>query len=318
MSDTEVTQSASIEAVPQTSSESIENSESSNESMELSPEEIENEAKDLGLDADATKEEIKAAKKKFQIKANNKLREVEIDLSNEKEIQKYLEKAFAADERFEEAAQVRKNAASLIDALKNNPRAILSHPDIGVDIKALAQQILNEEAEEAVKTPEQRELEAMKKELEESRAEKKKAEDLKREAEMQKLQEQTLNEITEGITGALEKSSMPKSPYIVKRMADAMLEAVQLGYHDVTPEQILPYVEEQITSEIKRLFEESPDEVLEKFVGKKKLDGYRKTRVEKAKAKMNSLPKKIEDIGKVEQLKEEPKKQSFSSMFGRF
>ena len=106
-----------------------------------------------------------ARKKKFQVKTNGKAREVEVDLDNEEEIKRYIEKAYGADEKFQEAAMTRKQAEALIELLKTDPRKILSHPDLGIDVKALAHQIINEELEEMAKSPEQKRLEEMEKSL---------------------------------------------------------------------------------------------------------------------------------------------------------
>ena len=100
----------------------------------LSPEELAEEIK-----ADAKVEEVKSQKKKYQLKVNNKVRDIELDLGNDEEVQKYLQKAMGADERFQEAAQVRKQMDQLIHELKTNPMAILKHKALGLDIKKMAE-----------------------------------------------------------------------------------------------------------------------------------------------------------------------------------
>ena len=59
-------------------------------------------------EAEVTKQEAKSAKKKFQLKVNNRMKDVELDLSNDEDIIKYLQKAEASDEKFQEAATLRK------------------------------------------------------------------------------------------------------------------------------------------------------------------------------------------------------------------
>ena len=79
-----------------------------------------------------------------------------------------------------------------------------------------------------------------------------------------------------------------------------MIEAVNLGYTDITVEQILPFVEQQITSEFQRMFEEAPEataeKLMEKVMGKKNLDRYRKGKVAKVK-KAGQTASSVKDTG---------------------
>lgn len=260
------------------------------------------------------KKEIAALKKKFNLKVNGKSKDVELDMSNDKEIQKYLEKAMGADEKFQEAAMTKKQMEWLVNELKTNPLSVLKHKDLGIDVKKMAEMILNEELDEMSKTPEQKELEEMKRKLKEFEEEKNKSENEKRELELQRMQEQASLDLDNQMTEALSKSSLPKSPYAIKRIADAMIEAVNLGYTNVTPEQVMPYVEQQITEEINKLFESSPDEVIEKLAGKGRLDNYRKGKVAKAKTASVSA---IKDSG-IQASEKKPQPVSFKKMFGNF
>jgi hypothetical protein len=257
-------------------------------------------------------EQKKELRKKYNLKVNNKIKELELDLENDAEVQKYLQKALAADEKFQEAANMKKGFIELINQLKTNPLAILSHPEIGVDLKRLAEQVLTQEIEDMQKTPEQKKLEEMERKLKEYEEEKARLEEEKRQAEMAKLEEQTYQELDEQISEALSGSELPKSPYVVKRIADAMITAMDMGYVDVQVKDIIPFVEQQITSEIQQLFESAPEtmseKLMEKFVGKKNLDRYRKSRISKVKARVPETAKSIKETGsnyKSEDKKEE-------------
>lgn len=255
-------------------------------------------------------------KKKFQVKANNKIKDIELDLDNEDEIRKYLEKAVGAEEKFAEAAMTRKQAEALIELLRTNPRQVLAHPELGLDIKKLAHEIINEELEDLAKTPEQKKLEEMEKKLKDYEENEKKSKEEKRKAELEKFEMEQQQMLDDQITSALQSTTLPKSPYVVKRVADAMIEAFGMGYEGVTPEQVMPYVEESIKREIMEMFGAAPDEVMEQLLGKQRLDNYRKARV----AKVKQAPvtaKAVKDTGsaKKEAPKEEPKLK-FKDVFG--
>lgn len=287
------------------------------EEIEAAPEESAEEK----AQAEEKAKAAEAMRKKYSLKVNNKVKDIELDLSNDEEVQKYLQKAMAADEKFMEAANVRKQAEQLVHALKTNPLAVLMHPELGLDVKALAQQVLTQELEDMKKTPEQKRIEELEKALKDKEERERTLEEEKRSAEMAKIQEQAYQELDSQITEALSKSELPKSPYVVKRIADAMIEAVNMGYKDVTVTQILPFVEDQITSEFQRMFDEAPEQtaekLMEKIVGKKNLDKYRKTKV--ARVKKTATP--VKDTGS-QANQEKDKKQgepiNFKQMFNPF
>lgn len=294
--------------------------------VEAAPTEVVADVEDTGEDltpeaVEEKKAVLRDAKRKYQLQVNGKNKDIEIDTDNDEEMRKYLQKAMAADEKFQEAAMTRKQAEQLVDLLRTNPVAILKHPELGLDIKALATQILNEELEEMSKTPEQKKLEEMEKQLKAFEEEKKQLAEAKRQAEMEKFQSAAYQQLDDDITESLSKSDLPKSPYVIKRISDAMIEAVELGYVDVRVQDIMPYVEQQILGEIQAMFEAKPSEVMEKIVGKKNLDNYRKSKISKTKPKPVETAKAVKDTGGKEQKaesKEPVKKARFKDIFGTF
>jgi hypothetical protein len=291
-------------------SEALESQGQLEEQQESSQEQQESAQEGEKQQEEAEKKAEQSLRKKYSLKVNNKIKDIELDLNNDAEIQKYLQKALAADEKFQEAANIKKGFAALIEQIKTDPIAILTHPDIGVDVKALATQVLAKEMEELEKSPEQKRIEELERKLKEKEEYEKKLEEERRQAELAKLEEEAVAELDLQITKALEKSDLPKSPYVVKRIADTMYNAMRLGYSDVTVEQIMPYVEEQITSELQALFDAAPDQtakkLMEKFVGKKNLDRVRKASL--AKAKPTSI-KSVPDTGAVPKEKGDKKEE---------
>lgn len=285
-------------------------------------EQVPKELQEKPSDTKEQKEAKREARRRFELKVNGKTKAVEVDVDNEDEMRKYLQKAFAADETFQEAAMTRKQAEQLVEMLRTNPLQILKHPELGLDIKELATRILNEEIEEQMKSPEQKRLEELEKRLAEKEAREKELEQKHRDAEMQRIQAEAYKQLDDEITDALGKSDLPKSPYVIKRIADAMIEATELGYTDVRVQDIMPYVESQVLQEIQQMFEAKPAEVMEKIVGKKNLDSYRKTKISKVKAKPAEVSQ-MKDTGAKEEAKakqeEKPAaKKRFKDVFGTF
>lgn len=275
-------------------------------------------------EAKKIKEEIKSIKKMLKAKVNGRQVDVEIDPNNEEELLKYVQKALASDEKFEEAANLRKSVSQLVEALKNNPLEILRRPELGIDIKALAEGILNQEIEEMSKTPEQKKFEEMERKLKDYEEERTKLEEGKRQAEISKFQEEAFRQLDDDITSSLASSDLPKSPYVIKRIADTMIEAVNLGYADVTVKDILPIVEQQIQDEIRNMFEVAPEDILEKltdkYVGKSTLNKMRQKRLAKTKKPVETA-KNVKETGatsKTENAKPVSDKKKFNDIFGKF
>jgi hypothetical protein len=267
------------------------------------------------------KAEPASTRRKYTPKVNGRQLEVELDPNNEEEVLKYIQKAMAADEKFQEAASLRKNVEMLVSQLKSNPRDILSHPELGIDLKKFAQDILNEEIEEMKKTPEQKELEKLRKELEGKTKREQQLEEEKRQAEMSRLQEQAFKQFDDELTDALSSTNLPKSPYVVKRIADTLIEAVNMGYEDATVKDIMPIVEKQIQGELQKMFEVMPEEVMEQLIGQQNLSRLRKSRISKMKQQPVTTAKQIKDTGKSAKSQENDKKEDkvkFSDLFGNF
>lgn len=289
--------------------------------IEDSGEDLPQELQEKPGDTKAEKEAKKEARRKFELMVNGKTKSIEVDTDNEDEMKKYLQKALAADEKFQEAAMTRKQAEQLVEMLRTNPLAILKHPDLGLDIKSLATQILNQELEDMAKTPEQKRLEELEQKLAEKEAREKELEEQRRQAELQKIQAEAYQQLDDDITNALSASDLPKSPYVIKRISDAMIEAVELGHTDVRVQDVMPYVEQQILQEIQQMFEAKPADVMEKIIGKKNLDTYRKSKITKAKVKPVETAQSVKDTGAKEAKKESKqveKKVRFKDIFGNF
>jgi len=161
----------------------------------------------------AAVKQAEAMRKKYELKVNGKSRSVELDLSDDKAVTDYLQKAMASDEKFQEAATLRKDVQQLVRTLKENPLAILTHPNVGVDVKKLAEMVINQELEDMQKSPEQKKYEAMEKELQQERQLRQQQEEAARQAEIARRQEEQWNTLSTG-KGHLCWLANRKEPYV--------------------------------------------------------------------------------------------------------
>lgn len=261
---------------------------------------------------EAAKEAIKQSnKRKYQLQVNKQNRELELDFDDEEQVKGYLQKALAADSKFQEAANLRKSAEQFIDMLRKNPARVLSDPSIGIDVKAFAQQIINQEIEDMQKSPEQREKEKLQKELEELKDRYKKDDEERKSREFQRLQAEAEEKIESDITGALDTSNLPKTPYTVKKMADLMLLALQNNI-DLSAKDVVPLLQKQMKQEIREMLSAANDDVLEEFLDNNVKTRLRKRNVARAKEALKTATN-VRDSGSTTKAKSvEPEQKKFT------
>ena len=246
--------------------------------------------------------------KEYELKVNGRVERVKFDPNNDEEVKNWLQKARSSDSKFQEAAEVRKAAMQFIDDLKKNPRRVLSDPNIGVDLKKFAEEIMNDQIAEMEKSPEVREKEALQKELQkikEERDAEKKASDAR---EMARIQAEHERNLESEMSVALDISGLPKTPRTVKHMAEMMIIAMQNGI-ELSAKEIAPIIKNTTLKEFKDVVNSLTDDQLDEFLGKEVLGRMSKRRVAKAKAidTANTI-KSVGEIKKSDKSEEPAKK----------
>lgn len=149
------------------------------------------------------------------------------------------QKEEASQQRFKEASELTKKSQRTMAMLKENPVAILE--ELGIDLDALATQRLSAKAEEALLTPDQRELKAAKAEVEKYKSQEAKAKAAAEQAEQQKHYDAVGEHLEKGFIEAAKKIGMETDPDALERMAAKAIEAVELK---------IPMTLEQIAAEV--------------------------------------------------------------------
>ena len=117
--------------------------------------------------------------------------------------------------------------------------------------------------------------------------------------EMERLQQQATTDLTTSIEKALSATTkLPKSEYVMKRVADTMLSFMDNGYDNITADDVVPVVEKEINEELVKLLDALPDDAIEAYIGKKTVDRMRKQRLKRA-----TKTTKTKDTGKTQEVK---------------
>lgn len=302
--------SAAPAASPATESTAPKADESKKElsDAELEAAEAEEEAEEGSKEAKGDEKDSKKAKKeekalekrlkKLKLKVDGKEEDFELDLDNDEELIRHLQMGKMGQKRAAEKAQLEKELTGFFEALKNDPLSLLEQ-ELGINKEKLIEDYINQQIEAAKKSPEQVEREKMEKELQALRNERKREKEEADRREFERLQQQEFERVDMQMEQALTKSDLPKSPFVVKKIADYMLVAIEAGY-DVSPEDVIPLVREEMHADLKEMFGALPEDVVEGLLGEQVINKLRKRRVAKAQEAKKALPSgKVADTGTV-------------------
>lgn len=270
--------------------------------------------------ADEVQKNVEAStRKKFKLKVDGEEIEDEIDLANEQEIVKRLQLAKAAQKRMQEAAQYRKQIeeseqeiSEFLEQLKQNPLAVLKHPELGLDLRQVVESFLEEEVERSKMTPEQIELEEAKAKLRALEEEKEALETQRREEYMERLRVEKAAEIEKELIEALDTGDLPQSDYIMNKMVDLASIAYDNGI-EISMKELLPIVRDSYLRDARQIFGKLPDELIEDIVSKDRIRNIRNKQLQALKNQQKPAVKVV-DTGKKIESKEE-KKQSAKDFF---
>jgi len=223
----------------------------------------------------------KVIKEKINLKDKAKFKEfMKNELQKSKAFNIKAQKAAEAEKR---AAQAQSDMLELINYIKTNPKAVLRDPNIGVDLKKFAEDIIAEEIEQAAKSPEQIRQEELEKEnrLLKEAIEQEKAE--KEAQEMARLETEVATKVQNDILSALKTGGLPESPKAISMVAQALKLANKYRV-PVSAEEIIPVVKKQIFEEMKAAKAMLSEDDLEAMMGEETLKNMYKRYVSKAKA----------------------------------
>lgn len=243
--------------------------------------------------------------------------EIDDDPATIEYMTRQLQLAKMSQSKAQESANLEREVLSFMQELKTNPRKALANPLIGIDVKQLAAEILEEEIENSKKSPEQikiEQYEARLKEIEDERQNEKTA--AERRAYEQTL-ERSYEKYESMMLNALDANpDLPSTPYIVDKMTKYMSIAVEEGY-EPDMEIIAGIVREEVNGDVKHLLNILPADKVEQLLGKDVLDKLRKNRLSSAKKAPITVKSIAKDVAsKKPEVKSSVNKQTMRDFFG--
>jgi hypothetical protein len=254
---------------------------------------------------------------KFKANGQEHTETLPFEIDDNPQAVQYLTKQFelsrAAQKAMQENSTVQKQVQALFNSLKGDTANTLKQ--MGIDPKEFAAQIVEEEIKRAQMSPEQLEKLELQERLKQIEEQRKMEQEEYQRRELEARYKQDYERVENQMIQAIEKTDLPRSPYVVKKIADKMLAGVQYGV-DLSPEEVMPLVREEILNDIKELFSVLPADAAENLIGKEFLNSLRKKNVAKAKQTGATAKAAIKDVSKAPSLKkEEGPKMNYKDFF---
>lgn len=212
--------------------------------------------------------------KTWSLKFNGKEKVVK----SENELVALAQKGLASTEKFEQASRVQKQAMQFLEALRENPLAVLTHPKLGMDpakLRTAMEKWLYEKVSYESLPEEERQKLDEKKELERLREREKAREIEASERRKAELKERFQRDMTQKFIQTLEGGDVPVNDFTVGRMSQYMRAALKRGMRTIQPGDVIDMVRQDWETVQRQIFQRYDGEKLLKVVGE---EGAKKIR----------------------------------------
>lgn len=202
-----------------------------------------------------------------------------------------------ADKKYQQIARIQKayelttkQTAQLVNQLKSDPLAVLRNPEIGVDVRQLAEKFLWEQIQqERMKTesPDKWEAEQYKRELEQIRQAQESEKKQKEKEALERHTAERRQQLEKLIVETAQKEKLPANPAVISRMA-YYIKLYRSNGHQLSPEvmgEISGRVRQDFKLWSKEFFEQDPDEKLLEDLDGPLIERLRKADLQRLKAK---------------------------------
>lgn len=200
----------------------------------------------------------------------------------ESEVIARAQRESASSKRFQEAAQMRKQAEDILKLAEDNPGEFLSKRK--KNAREWAENYLLEELKLEQMSPEQKKALENEQKLREYEKEKKETKDRQDADEREKLTNHHRDRFDKLFVEALNKSGLPKTPYTIKRMAELQSTNVKKKL-ELSPDQLAKLVREDYIAEQKALFGATEGDQLLDLFGEDLVKKMSKAQIAKLKSK---------------------------------
>lgn len=213
----------------------------------------------------------------------------------------------SSDKRFQEAAEMRKQAEQLQELMKTDPAKAMKQ--LGLDPRQFSEEYISRLLEEQMMTPEEKELAELRRERDELHKAKLAEEESKKQSEYDANTQKQAAEYKRQIEEVITEHKLPHTPTTINRLALHMEQSYMKGNTEITAKDVVADVKAELDHDLKSRIEASSIEDIIGVLGEdfiKKVRAYDTGRLKNPKGETPvEQPKKSERTGKKEMTKEE-------------
>lgn len=218
--------------------------------------------------AAASKSEPEQSGTVKEFKINGKT--VKVDLSNPTEVEKLVSLGLASNDKFQEAAKLRKEAEDILAAAKTKKSATEALKKAGFDAKEIKEILEKELAgfyEEEALSPEERQRRADLEELKKYKEEESRKRDEESKTAREKEVAAEMEHLENELLGALSKSKLPRTPILAK-WAVQYMSAYDAQGVSLSADQAVKLVEKEFPQLVQSVLSTMDVQGLKQFLGK--------------------------------------------------
>ena len=215
--------------------------------------------------------------RKLKFKADGQ----EIELP-ESEVLELASAGRAANQRFQEAAKLRREAEEIYKIAKANPQEFFQKT--GMNAREWAEKFLLGELQKEAETPEQKKARENEEKLRKYEASEKEQKDKELNEERSRATAAERERLDKAFTKALFDSGLPRTKFTVKRMAELQLINIKNKF-ELPPERLAKLVREDYVNEQKALMGSLEGDQLLEFLGPELTKKFSKAQIAKLKAR---------------------------------
>lgn len=248
---------------------------------ELTPEVSDSELSEPS-DAEVT-EDVDPNTALYEVKVDGESIKVTLD-----EMMKGFQLGSAAHKKFQEAARAQKEARQLEEMLKTNPIEAAFKAGVSPQaMRELMEKYLYDQIKYEELSPEQRELEDLRRFKAEQEQQRQAQKEQEQKAQQQKEIEYYQTQYVASYEAALQKAGIPKSETAVSRIAQIQLDALENGWEMPVEMAVDQFASEQ-RSLVDKYIESLTEDQVEQVLGKDRLKAIRKKELAKLKNPVSS------------------------------
>lgn len=225
--------------------------------------------------------------KSFDIKVSGEIHEIKesdikryaglssedkLDDKTTKALIRAYQKEVDSDAKYQQSANMHKQATAFVEALIANPIAVLTNPNLPIKFRDIAINYVKQELEREDLSPAERKALELEEQLKQIEDERKYEQQSRQQQEFEEKSNQYYNQYVNEAIPVIRDLGMPETQNTMARLGFYIEQSINKGY-ELSVKEAAELVKEDLDGEMKAYFAKATPEIIEQFLGN---DGVKK------------------------------------------